>query len=314
MKIVIPGGSGHIGRLLSRAFDATGDEVVVLSRSKPRTSHPWRTVLWDGRTLGDWTRELEAVDVLINLAGRSVNCRYTARNRREILDSRIDSTRILGEAIARATHPPRLWLQSSTATIYTHRFDAPNDEATGIISWEYWPFSIDVATAWERTFDEAVTPHTRKVAMRSAIVMAPDEGGPFRLLLNLVKLGLGGTIADGKQWVSWIHHDDFVRAVRWLIDHPEVEGIVNVASPNPIENRPFMRALREAWGIAIGLPSMRWMLEVGAFVLRSETELMLKSRRVVPGRLAAHGFTFQFPEWPAAARDLVASVKGGPRW
>jgi uncharacterized protein (TIGR01777 family) len=309
MKFVIPGGSGQVGTILARAFHAKGHDVVVLSR-RPATA-PWRVVLWDARTRGEWTAELEGADALINLAGRSVNCRYTPENRRAITDSRMESTRVIGEAIARAASPPRVWLQASTATIYAHRYDAPNDEATGIIGGDEpgapdtWRFSIGVATAWERAANQAATPGTRKVLMRSAIIMSPDRGGPFDVLSGLVRRGLGGRSGDGRQYVSWIHDRDFVRAVSWLIDHTEVEGPVNLAAPNPVPNAEFMRALREAWGQRIGLPAGEWMLEIGAMLMRTETELILKSRRVTPGRLLAAGFDFEFPTWPEAARDLV---------
>ena len=311
MKIVLPGGSGQVGTLLARAFQAEGHEVVVLSRS--RGSAPWRVVPWDARSLGAWAAEIDGADVVINLAGRSVNCRYNAENRREILASRVDSTRVLGEAVVRAARPPRVWLQASTATIYAHRYDAANDEATGILGGgepgvpDTWRFSIDVARAWEEALDEAPAPHTRKVKMRAAMVMSPDPGGVFETLLNLVRRGLGGKAGDGRQYVSWIHHLDFVRSVRWLIDHEEIDGPVNLAAPDPLPYADFMRGLREAWGIPFGLPATRWMLEIGARALGTETELVLKSRRVVPGRLLQAGFSFEFPDWPGAARDLCAA-------
>jgi uncharacterized protein (TIGR01777 family) len=309
VQVVIPGGSGHLGTLLAEAFHADGYEVIVLSRAP--AARPWRTRQWDARSAGEWMADIDGADVVINLAGRSVDCRYTPARRREILDSRIASTRIVGRAIAQARRPPRAWLQASTATIYAHRFDAANDEHTGAIGGaepgapDTWRFSIDVATSWERAFNEAETPDVRKVAMRSAIVMMARRGSAFDVLLGLVRRGLGGTSGDGRQFVSWIHEDDFVRAVRWLIDRPEVSGAVNLAAPNPLPNAEFMRALRQAWGARVGLPSPAWLLEIGAFVLRTETELVLKSRRVVPARLLAGGFTFDWPIWPAAARDLV---------
>jgi uncharacterized protein len=308
MKIIIPGGSGQIGTVLARALHADGHDVVVLSRRPD--NRPWRVVTWDGVTRGAWSEELEGADVLINLAGRSVNCRYTAQHRREIVDSRLASTRVIGEAIARAFRPPRVWLQSSTATIYAHRYDSPNDEASGIIGGhepgapDAWNFSIDVATSWERAFDEAATPHTRKVALRTAMVMNPDRGGTFDTLLALVRRGLGGQAGDGRQFMSWIHDADFIQAIQWLIDRTDIDGIINVASPHPIPNAEFMRELRRAAGIRGGLPVSRWMLEAGAVFMRTETELILKSRRVVPGRLQSNGFVFAYPHWADAARDL----------
>ena len=316
MKIAIPGGSGQVGTVLARAFHQRGHEVVVLSRKPANAS--WRMVEWDGETLGEWVSEFESADAVINLAGQSVNCRYHDHNRKVIKDSRLKSTKVVGDAIAQAWKPPRVWLQASTATIYAHRFDAPNDEATGFIGGsepnapDTWRFSIDVATSWERTLNQAPTPLTRKVLMRSAIIMNPDPGSPFDMLSRLVRFGLGGQSGDGRQYVSWIHDQDFVRAVLWLIEHEEFDGPVNLASPNPLTNAEFMRAIRSAWGMPFGLPATEWMLEIGALVLRTETELILKSRRVIPTRLLQSGFDFQFPAWPDAARDLcVRSRENG---
>ena len=308
MRIVIPGGSGQVGAILARAFHADGHDVVVLTRH-PLPSR-WRTVTWDGASDGRWVSEVDGSDVVINLAGRSVNCRYTAANRREILESRVNSTRAVGDAIAQARRPPRVWLQASTATIYAHRYDAPNDEATGVIGGHEpgaphaWHFSVDVARAWERALEEAVTPNTRKIALRSAMTMSPDRGGIFDTLLALVRCGLGGTAGDGAQFISWIHFEDFLRATRWLIDHDEIDGPVNVAAPDPVTNEEFMRTLRDASNTRVGLPATRWMLEIGALFTWTETELILKSRRVVPGRLLQDGFVFNYPFWAAAARDL----------
>lgn len=308
MKIVIPGGSGQVGTILARALQRDGHEIVVLSR-KPCSS-PWRVVPWDGTTLGDWSKEVNGADAVINLAGRSVNCRYTHENRHAILDSRVRSTRVVGRSIAEARHPPRVWLQASTATIYAHRYDAPNDEASGVMgghepaSPSTWTFSTDVAQAWERALGEASTPHTRKVALRSALILSPDRGGIFDTLLGLVRCGLGGRAGDGRQFVSWIHDDDFVRAIRWLLDRNDLDGPVNVAAPYPVSNADFMRDLRAAWGTPLGMSATRWMLEVGAAFMRTETELILKSRRVVPGKLLDAGFAFTFPQWDEAARDL----------
>lgn len=245
---------------------------------------------------------------MINLAGRSVNCRYDAKNRQEILLSRTESVAVVGEAIRRAERPPKVWLQAATATIYAHRYDAPNDEATGRIDAvgvpETWGFSLGIAQAWERALAEAETPGTRKVALRSAMTMSPDRGGVFDVLLGLVRHGLGGHQGDGRQYVSWIHEEDFVAAVLFLIEH-DLEGPVNLAAPNPLPNRDFMRALREAWGIRFGLPSPHPLIDLGALLMRTETELPLKSRRVVPRRLEEAGFRFVHPTWPEAAKDLI---------
>jgi uncharacterized protein (TIGR01777 family) len=309
MKIVIPGGSGQVGTTLARAFHEDGHEVVVLSRSPAAAA--WRTLPWDAQTLGPWTEAFEGADVVINLAGRNVNCRYTPENRRLIMDSRVLSTQAVGAAIARAARPPRIWLQASTATIYAHRYDAPNDEYTGRLGGSEpdvpaaWRFSIDVATAWETAAAACAQAATRLVLMRSAIILGPDPGGIFDVLLRLARFGLGGPAAGGRQYISWVHDQDFVAAVRWLIDHDELAGVVNIAAPNPLPQAEFMRVLRAAWGARLGLPATHWMLELGARVMRTETELILKSRRVVPTRLLDSGFQFQFPAWPEAARDLV---------
>lgn len=312
MKIVIPGGSGQLGTHLATRFAEGGHEVVILSRAAEGDDTGLvRQVGWDGETVGAWSEELDGADAVINLAGRSVNCRYTPANRRAIMDSRVDSTNAVGRAITACADPPRVWLQASTATIYAHRYDAPNDERTGVIGGgepdvpETWRFSIDVARAWEQALEDARTPRTRKVALRTAIVMSPDSGGAFDVLLSLVRRRLGGASGDGRQYVSWIHYEDFGRAVGWLLDS-DLAGPVNVAAPEPLPNAEFMRALREAWGVRVGLPATRWMLEVGAVFLRTETELVLKSRRVVPSRLTEAGFTFSHPSWPEAARDLCA--------
>jgi uncharacterized protein len=310
VKIVIPGGSGQVGALLTRALLRDGHDVVILGRDQSGGPGAARHVQWDGVTVGAWAKELEGSDVVVNLAGRSVNCRYNAANRKEIMDSRVDSTRAVGEAIAACRKPPATWLQASTATIYAHRFDAPNDERAGVIGGDEpgvpdtWRFSIEVARAWEQALEDPKTPSTRKVAMRTAIVMSPQRGGAFDVLLGLVRRGLGGKSGDGRQFVSWIHEEDFARSVAWLIEHDDLAGPVNLAAPNPLPNAEFMRALREAWGTRVGLPARRWMLEIGSVLLRTESELVLKSRRVVPARLTESGFEFLHPTWPEAARDL----------
>ena len=309
MKIVIPGGTGQVGTILARDFHAGGYEVVILSR-KASDKFAWRVIEWDAKTLGGWTQEFEGADVVINLAGRIVNCRYNAENRRQVMDSRIDSTKAVGEAILKAKNPPRIWLQASTATIYAHRFDAPNDEVSGIIGGyekdapDTWNFSIDVAKNWEKAANEFDLPKTRLVLMRSAMTMSPDKEGIFDVMLGLVRKGLGGTAGDGRQYISWVHDRDFIRAVYWLIEHEKFSGAVNISSPNPLPNKEFMRIFREAWGTKIGLPATKLMLEIGAVFMRTETELILKSRLVVPARLLESGFEFEFPDWQEAVKDL----------
>ena len=311
MKVVIAGGSGQVGTILARHFHAKGDDVIVLSRTK-RNGKPWRVAQWDGRTLEAWQAEIDGADVLINLTGRSVNCRYNAENRAAIRDSRVWATEVLHKAVAAAKRPPAVWLNASTATLYRHALDRPMDEFTGEYGGnepgapDTWNFSIAVAKAWEAAFFGTKTPRTRQVALRSAMTFSPDRGGVFDVFLGLVRHGLGGTNLPGTQVVSWIHDADFARAVDFLIAHEEMSGPVNLAAPNPVPNREFLRALRQAWGIPVGLPTTRSMLEIGTFLLRTESELVLKSRWVVPGRLSAAGFAFAYPTWPQAAEELVA--------
>jgi uncharacterized protein (TIGR01777 family) len=314
LRIVLPGGSGQVGQMLARYFQELGHHVTVLTRGP--YSAPWQTVHWDGESAGPWTETLEGADVCINLAGRSVNCRYTPANCADIYNSRIGTTRLLNRVMAGLAVPPRVWLNASTATIYKHATDRAMDEATGELGGyemiakkrrapETWNFSIQVAKDWEAAFFETPTPRTRKVALRSAITFSPTPGNAFEILLNLVRFSLGGKQGSGRQFVSWIHEVDFARAVEFLIDREEMEGAVNLAAPHPLPNGEFMEALREAWGMPNGLPIPAFALEMGAFFLRTETELVLKSRRVVPGRLLAAGFEFEFPEWREAAEELV---------
>lgn len=267
---------------------------------------------WDGCTLGNWTAALEGADAVINLAGRSVNCRYHARNRRLMLDSRVNATRVLGEAIARCGRPPRVWLNFSTATIYKHTFGPAWDEAgeIGATPEAKDAFSIEVATAWESAFNEAVTPGTRKVALRSAMVfgLSEDANNVYRVLRRLVRCGLGGRMGSGRQFVSWIHETDFCRAVEFLIGRDDLHGPVNLAAPHPLTNADMMAVLRRVLNRAVGLPAAEWMLELGALFLRTETELIIKSRRVIAGRLREAGFKFQFEQLEAAVRDLESRL------
>jgi len=317
-RIVIAGGSGFIGNLLTETLVSDNNDVVVLTRTPRTTAESIRQVEWDGRTLQDWTREVDGARALINLTGRSVNCRYNEHNKQEILESRVDSTRVLGEAISRSDNPPSVWLNASTATIYKHTFDQPMDEVTGVIGATPEAkdaFSIEVATAWERTLNEAKTPATRKVAMRIAMVLAPGKGGVFREFRRLTRFGLGGSIAGGKQFMSWVHGDDFSRAVEWLIEKDDFSGPVNVAAPNPVTQREMMRIIRRECGapFGLGLPATRRMLEVAAFLHRTEAELIIKSRRVVPGRLLGSGFEFHFPNMQDAVREIEQRVEHLPR-
>jgi uncharacterized protein (TIGR01777 family) len=309
-RIILAGGSGFLGRVLADWLTARGAEVVILTRA-PRAGGQVREVSWDARTLGQWQREIEGAEAVINLAGRTVDCRYNAENRRLILDSRVDSTRVLGSAIGLCGTPPRVWLNSSTATIYKHTYGKPNDEATGMIGATPEAkdeFSIEVAQAWERALDSARTPDTRKIALRSAMVLGSGENSVLPMLQRLTRLGLGGRMGNGRQFISWIHERDFCRAVEWLLAQEDFRGPVNLAAPNPVPNAELMRTLRKVCRVPFGLPATKWMLEIGALFLKTETELIIKSRRVVPGRLLAAGFEFEFPHVRGALEDLCASA------
>lgn len=310
MKILIFGGSGQIGHILARYFKSSENELVNISRNANSSFD--RNVKWNAQDLGDWVSEVEGANIVINLAGRSVNCRYNKMNRNLILQSRVRTTQLIGEAITQAHTPPQIWFQASTATIYSHRFDAANDDISGTLGGnepnlpDTWQFSLDVANNWEESCSKFKTPDTRKILMRAAMVMSPDKHGVFDTLLQLTKLGLGGRAGNGNQFVSWIHHLDFCRAMEFCIENHEISGPVNFASPGPIPNKEFMSLLRKASGMPIGLPAFQPFLEAGAFFMKTETELVLKSRRVTPGILQQKGFQFLYPEWGPTAQNLVA--------
>ncbi len=314
LRIVIPGGSGQVGRMMARFFQERGHHVTVLTRG-PYTA-AWQTVHWDGQSLGPWVETLEGADVCIHLSGRSVNCRYTTRNRRALYDSRIGPTRLLHQAFACLVNPPRLWMNASTATIYRHSLDKAMDEATGEIGGnelisrrrrapEKWNWTVELVKDWESAFFSTATARTRKIALRTSLVFSPAPGSVFATLSYLVRAGLGGAQGNGRQLVSWMHESDYARALEFLIAHEEIDGPVNLCAPHPLPNREFMAALRDAWEIPNGLPAPAALLKICMFFLRTEPELVLKSRYVVPGRLLRAGFQFEFPTWPEAAADLV---------
>jgi len=306
MKIVLAGGSGFLGRALADHFQRAGHEVVSLARSPGLSSLSPREVLWDARNVGEWAAELDGAAAVVNLAGRSVNCRYNPTNRRLILESRVLSTWALGAAISQCKQPPRAWLNLSTATIYKHTFGPAWDEGGEIAATPEAKdeFSIQVTTNWEQALHEAPTPGTRKVALRTAMVLGNGKNSVFPMLQNLARLGFGGKMGSGRQFVSWIHEADFCRAVTWLIEHEELDGVVNLSSPNPVTNVEMMKLFRNLVHQPWGLPATEWMLKIGAFLLRTETELILKSRRVVPKRLIDSGFKFVFPDLGKAIADL----------
>jgi uncharacterized protein (TIGR01777 family) len=305
-KVIIAGGSGFLGQALTGYFRGLGWKVVVFTR----TAKKEEDVLWDGRTVGAWKFELEGAEAVINLTGKSVDCRYTSRNRAEILNSRVDSTRAIGLAIGGCAKPPRVWLNASTATIYQHTFGPAHDE-NGVIGSHPDAddeFSIEVAREWERALNEATTPGTRKVALRTAMVLGRGANSVFPTLRRLTRFGLGGRMGSGKQFVSWIHAIDFCRAVHWIIDHDDLRGPINIAAPDPITNQEMMRTLREVLGVPFGLPASRRMLAIGAALLRTEIELIIKSRRVIPGRLLESGFQFEYTKMRQAFENLAGAT------
>jgi len=302
-KIIIAGGSGFLGQVLTNYFQDKVEKIVIFSRSEEKLVGNVHYLLWDGKTLGDWTSSLNNSDVLINLAGKSVDCRYHQKNKDLIMSSRIDATRVLGQAIEMCTNPPKVWLNSSTATIYRHSLVKEMDETTGEIGKG---FSVNVATNWEREFFGFSLRNTRQVALRTSIVLGKG-GGAFPALLNLTKMGFGGKQGDGKQMVSWIHEEDFVSAVNYIIQQEQIDGVINVVAPKPVTNEKFMQLLRKETGVSFGLPMSKTLLKIGATVIRTEPELILKSRNVIPKRLEESGFQFNYMSVKETLENLTNS-------
>lgn len=300
MKVVIAGGNSYLGRSLARFYAARNAEVVLLVRRAQLPEGNMRPVLWDGENLGLWMQELNGADLLINMAGRSVNCRYTEKNKKEIFDSRIHTTAVLGEAVRRCSLPPAVWLNAASATIYRHADDRAMDEYDGELGSG---FSVEVCQLWEKTFFDQKTPGTRKVALRTAIVFGKYDG-VFVRLRNLVRYGLGGHQGNGRQMMSWIHEADFARATEWIYRHPQMDGVVNLAAPAPLPNAELMKKIRRALHMPLGLPAPKWLLEIGAVFIGTETELLLKSRWVVPRRLLEGGFVFHYGTFDKALDEL----------
>ena len=299
MKIVIAGGSGYLGKIIARYYNASTNEIIILSRKPNPSVGNTKTVCWDGKTLGAWVPELENADVLINLAGKNVNCRYTAKNKKEILSSRVNATKVLGEAVRLVKHPPALWIQGSSATIYRESRDLMMNEngQRGI------GFSEMVCRHWEKAFEQVALPHTRKITLRIGIVLGASDSALPRLI-NLVKIGFGGRQGDGQQFMSWVHENDVANVIEWLRTHPLQNGIYNCTSPRLVKNATFMSTLQHVLAMPFGIPIPRWLLAIGAFVIGTETELVLKSRKVYPQRLLDNGFVFEFPDLKSALVDL----------
>lgn len=301
-KIVLAGGNGYLGGVLAKYYSDKADEVVILSRREKQTEKNIRTVVWDGKTRGKWTAELVNADLLINLCGKNVNCRYTPKNKAEIVNSRVIPTELLGAVIHDMFEPPKLWINVTSATIYRHAEDLPQDEEAGEIGYG---FSVDVCNAWETAFNKYDTPKTRKIALRMGIVLGHDDS-VFPRLLNLVKLGMGGKQGNGKQYVSWVHEHDVARSTEWFLEHHDLQGIFNCTTPYPVKNAELMHTIRTAYGMPLGLPAPQWLLKMGAVVIGTETELILKSRWVLPKRLLDNGFTFQYKKAEEAIHDILS--------
>lgn len=280
------------------------NNVVVLSRHPEKKNLPATYEYWNGKTFTGWERLVDGADLLVNLAGKSVNCRYNERNKAEIFASRVNSTRILGEAVKQAAHPPALWINAASATIYRHAEDRPMDEWTGETGND---FSVQVCKLWEKTFEEITTPHTRKVVLRTAITLGAN-GGALAPFLNLVKFALGGRQGTGQQMFSWVHVEDFCRLTEWLYEHGHATGIYNCSAPQPVTNETFMRTLRQVTGHKTGLPAPEWMLRIGAALIGTEIELIVKSRWVVPARLQQEGFRFNYAQLETALENIISEV------
>lgn len=299
-KLIITAGTGFLGQVLVHHFKDTFEEIVILTRGKSEMKDKIKYVHWNAKTLTGWEIELENADVLINLAGKSVDCRYTLQNKKEILDSRVDSTAILNEAVLGCKNAPKHWLNSSTSTIYRFSLDKQMDETTGEIGDD---FSMNVAKTWEKTFFEVETRRTLKTALRTSIVLGKN-GGAFVPLKTLAKIGFGGKQGKGNQYISWIHEKDFARAIAFIIEK-QLTGIVNIVSPKPIPNCDFMATLRQTIKMPIGIPIPEFLLKMGAKIIKTETELVLKSRNVISKRLQENGFQFEYDTLEKAIRNLI---------
>ena len=299
-KLIIAAGTGFLGEVLVNHFQDKFDEIVILTRGKSRVSNKIKFVNWDAKTLSGWELELENATVLINLAGKSVDCRYSEANKKEILSSRIDSTNVLNNAVLQCENPPKHWLNSSTSTIYRHSEDKQMTEQNGDIGDD---FSMNVAKAWEKSFFEAETPQTLKTALRTSIVLGKN-GGAFIPLKKLTQFGLGGKQGNGNQFISWIHEEDFARALKFVIDK-EIIGVINIVSPQPVKNKIFMSKLRTQLNVPVSIPTPKLLLKLGAKIIGTEPELVLKSRNVIPERLNQQGFAFEFDTLDKALKNLT---------
>jgi uncharacterized protein (TIGR01777 family) len=299
-KVVIAGGSGFMGEALSHHFKSNGTEVFILTRKANYEKDGIHFINWDGTNLGDWSKHIDGSDLVINLAGKSVNCRYTEANKREIKRSRVDATKIIGEAISKASNPPKVWMNSSTATIFGYSLHEPQDEFSGRIGDD---FSMGVARAWEDALNTSNTPNTRKIALRISLVLG--KGSVLDVLAGQTKFGLGGYHGSGKQKFAWIHIDDVIQLIDYLYGKEDFSGPVNCVSPGIVTDREFMKNLRKTMKVPFGIPAPSPILKFGCFIIGTESELILKSRYVIPKRLLEAGYTFKYPNLDQALKDLL---------
>jgi uncharacterized protein (TIGR01777 family) len=301
-KIILAGGNGYLGSVLAAYYAELAEQVIVLSRKYKAPEGNIKTLVWDGINEGEWVKAIEGAELLVNLCGKNVNCRYTVKNREEIISSRVIPTMLLNRVVEKLNAPPALWINITSATIYRHAEDFPQDEEKGQIGYG---FSIDVCKQWETAFFADTNASTRKIALRMGIVLGRKDS-VFPRLLNLVKFGMGGKQGNGQQYISWVHEQDAARCIEWLLQHREINGVVNCTAPEAIKNADLMLAIRKTYGMPIGLPAPTWLLEIGARLIGTETELILKSRWVTPKRLLDSGYDFLFTKAEHAIDDLLS--------
>lgn len=298
-KIILAAGTGYLGQCIIRLYDDKAVEFVVLTRSPKPAQGNVRYVAWDGKTIGAWQQELEGAEAVINLAGRTVNCRYTEENKKQIIDSRVDSTNAIGIAINRCAVPPKVWINAGSAAI----FGNPGEHIMTEDSPQGDNFSAHVCKLWEETFNDIITPLTRKVFLRIGLILGKD-GGILPPFINLARFGLCGRQGDGTQYISWMHEQDFVHAIQFAINHP-IEGTYNCTAPEPVTNAAFTTAIRKAMHIPIGIPAPALFVKIGGAIIGTEAELLLTGRRVVPAKLLREGFDFKYTSLAPALENIL---------
>ena len=298
LKVIITGGSGFLGEIIAQHFINKKYQVTIISRSKPSFSLPIEWAKWDGETLGEWVKTMDGSDILINLAGKSVNCRYTPKAKEELMYSRVNSTKVIGEAFNIISSPPKIWFNASSATIF-----ANNGKRSGENEIQGEGFSSDICRAWEKALYSVETPLTRKIALRLGLVM-DEKGDLISYFKNIIKTGFGGPMGSGEQHISWLHYKDLLAAIDFMIDS-SIDEPINLVSPTPTKNKDFMKAFRSQMKFPIGIPNASWMVKLGAAVVGTEAELVLYDRQVIPEKLVSEGFQFKFDEIKKALKDLI---------